>query len=1267
MKPALLLVAVFSAFAQTLIEPRIVSETLPAGGLMQIKLDFTSPHPITTSGADFAMDLAFDGVEGVAMMSPAGDGYGVAVVQGQSFRSNLVSPLASLGTQLDYPFLTIATKIKPGLAAGTKVPINFGTTTFFNGPGGTAYSMPFAKNGVLTVGGSVSVTNVVPGGGQLPAGTVIRLLGTGFSADTKVDVGEATISREQFISPTEIQLTLGAATNMTGKRIRVKNRDNSEAVYYSYLRAVAVGASSRPLLNASHPLYPDQTATSAGVVLPATPANGFVAVALRNMGLSPVTAELQLVSSAGAVLGTTTAALPGGSQFMRTAQEMFGTSPAGATVRVTASGALQVLGLRGDESTGNVTAFLPGATPQVTPELVAAPATMVFDATAGAAAPPAKTLTVTSTGSAIAYTVSSNAAWLSVSPVSGATPGTHSIGANVTGLAAGNYTGSLTISAAGAATQTVAVTLNVAPAPQLSVSPAALSFTASGSQTVAVTSSAAPLAFTVSSSATWLTATPASGTTPGNLTVTVNTAGLAPGSQTGTLTIAAPGAPARTVAVTLTVAAQQLAVAPSTLAMTGAGAQTVSVTSSGAAVAFSAVSSAAWLTVTPATGTTPAAVSVSTSTTGLSPGTYTGQVTFSAAQAGLNAPVVTVTLTVVPEAQLTLTPPSLAFTATAGFPSPAASTVNVGSSGAAISFRASTAAPWITVTPATGQTPGALSVAVNSAGLAAGTYSSLVTVELVTGGTAQTLPVSLQVAAAPRLVVSPGALVFDAPSGGAAVSKMLAIASDGPALTYTATSSAAWLRVSPVTGQTGTPASITADPAALSPGTYTGVITVTPADGAAVQTVGVTFNVSPSAALNALPASLAFDGSSSRTLTISSNAGPLTYSVSSNAAWLTATPASGQTPGTLTVTANATGQSPGLYTGQLTVTANGAPPLGVPVTLTVAGPAGQVLITPAALTFNGAGTRTLSIASTGPALSFVASAGASWLSVSPATGQTPATLTVIANPAGLAPGPYISNITVNGESVPVTLTVPVPPVMGTAPEVAAVVNGASQLAGQPLAPGQIVTIYGARLGPAIGQGPILIGTRFVETLNAGTRVWFGSTPAPILFTSAGQVNAVVPYEVSGLTRLEVEFQGQRSAAREVNVAAAAPAIFTQSATGSGRAAVLNQDYSLNTAQRPAARGSVIMIYATGGGQTTPPSATGEIAGTDLRTSLAPVTVTIGGRRCEILYSGVAPGLVTGLLQINVVVPLDAPAGDNVPITVAAGGITSRDGPAIALE
>ena len=168
-------------FGQTLIEPRIVSETLPSGGLMQIKVDLTSPHPITTTGTDYSLDSAFDSFEGVAIFSPSGDAYGVAVPQGGRMRANLVSPLASLGTQLDYPYLVTAAHIRSGLAAGTVVPINFGPGLTFTGLNGEIYTIS-GKNGTLTIGGSVSVTNVVPGGGVVPAGTTVRLLGTGFTA-----------------------------------------------------------------------------------------------------------------------------------------------------------------------------------------------------------------------------------------------------------------------------------------------------------------------------------------------------------------------------------------------------------------------------------------------------------------------------------------------------------------------------------------------------------------------------------------------------------------------------------------------------------------------------------------------------------------------------------------------------------------------------------------------------------------------------------------------------------------------------------------------------------------------------------------------------------------------------------------------------------------------------------------------------------------------------------------------------------------------------
>jgi uncharacterized protein (TIGR03437 family) len=81
----------------------------------------------------------------------------------------------------------------------------------------------------------------------------------------------------------------------------------------------------------------------------------------------------------------------------------------------------------------------------------------------------------------------------------------------------------------------------------------------------------------------------------------------------------------------------------------------------------------------------------------------------------------------------------------------------------------------------------------------------------------------------------------------------------------------------------------------------------------------------------------------------------------------------------------------------------------------------------------------------------------------------------------------------------------------------------------------------------------------------------------------------VPYSVYGKaqTQVHVEYQDGKSNILTLAVTDAAPGIFTQPQNGLGAASVLNQDYTLNTAANPAPRGSVIMIYGTGEGQTIP--------------------------------------------------------------------------------
>lgn len=219
-------------------------------------------------------------------------------------------------------------------------------------------------------------------------------------------------------------------------------------------------------------------------------------------------------------------------------------------------------------------------------------------------------------------------------------------------------------------------------------------------------------------------------------------------------------------------------------------------------------------------------------------------------------------------------------------------------------------------------------------------------------------------------------------------------------------------------------------------------------------------------------------------------------------------------------------------------------------------------------------------------------AGNNWLIVSPGSATTPASLVVSVNPAGLAAGAYdgVITLTAGGAvnsplAVSVRLVVTAAPV---APFVQSVVNAASFLPTS-VSPGQIITLFGAGIGPASAVGLRLTSSGLVDTNIGDTRVLFDGIAAPMIYASNRQVSAIVPYGVAGRfnTRMELEYQGVRSNVIELRVVDAAPGIFTIDASGAGQGAILNQNFSVNAPSNPAARGSTVMIYATGEGQTNP--------------------------------------------------------------------------------
>jgi len=270
------------------------------------------------------------------------------------------------------------------------------------------------------------------------------------------------------------------------------------------------------------------------------------------------------------------------------------------------------------------------------------------------------------------------------------------------------------------------------------------------------------------------------------------------------------------------------------------------------------------------------------------------------------------------------------------------------------------------------------------------------------------------------------------------------------------------------------------------------------------------------------------------------------------------------------------------------------------------------------------------------------------------------TLAQLNFPGGVAAGAngtiYIADT--NNEAI--RLLTPIPYSVG------AMTNAASGVDG-PVAPGEIVAVFGSQLGPAkLTAGTFANG--FLSTQIPGAaQIFFNATPAPLLYSSTGLASAIVPYEVAGSSTVNVVLlnQGNISPTTVVPVASAAPGIFTANTTGSGQAAAVNQSGTLNSASSPAKIGGYISLYITGAGQTIPAAADGQLAKAAAITQL-PVTATIGGVNAPVTYAGAAPGEVAGVVQVNVQIPAGVATGGAVPVTVNVGGVAAQQGVTIAV-
>jgi uncharacterized protein (TIGR03437 family) len=382
--------------------------------------------------------------------------------------------------------------------------------------------------------------------------------------------------------------------------------------------------------------------------------------------------------------------------------------------------------------------------------------------------------------------------------------------------------------------------------------------------------------------------------------------------------------------------------------------------------------------------------------------------------------------------------------------------------------------------------------------------------------------------------------------------------------------------------------------------------------------------------------------------------------VTNNKDWI-AVPANtfGLVDGTVNYTVAANGCVAG-RSGSITVqTDSSNRPLFV---ITQDGSPGNLTLSPTSATVPPAETPGRVTVTTGENCGWSAYSDVSWLQITTGasgTGNGAITYRVLANPGPPRTGSIHAGaqlFTVTQQATPVQLN--------------AIVNAASYAPGA-VSPGEVVTLYGSNLGPAIPTLPQFSpDRRSLTTELAATRVLFDGTPAAMIYTSAQQVSAVVPYTVAAkpATQVQVEHNGVLSNAQSVPVQAATPGIFTLDASGLGPGAILNQDFSVNgRSGKEAAPGSVVMIYCTGGGVTDPASVDAAITGTPLPLLTQPVSVTIGGIPAKVLYAGGAPSSVAGLTQINAEIPGGVTPDAAVPVVVQIGNWQSQAGVTLAVK
>jgi uncharacterized protein (TIGR03437 family) len=207
-----------------------------------------------------------------------------------------------------------------------------------------------------------------------------------------------------------------------------------------------------------------------------------------------------------------------------------------------------------------------------------------------------------------------------------------------------------------------------------------------------------------------------------------------------------------------------------------------------------------------------------------------------------------------------------------------------------------------------------------------------------------------------------------------------------------------------------------------------------------------------------------------------------------------------------------------------------------------------------------------------------------------------------------------------------------------------------------IAPGELIHIYGTCLGTFDRLDASYDSSGKLPFSMGGTQVAFDDVPATLLSVVSGEIWAVVPYGLSGKSQTLMKVStAAGSATASIPVAPVAPGVFgVKDSSGKRRLVALNEDGSRNSPQNPAEAGSEVALYATGLGQTSPPSLDG-FGRTADRSVAADIEAYVNNARAAIVYAGPAPGFV-GLEQINILVP----ATQSGTVLLKVGGVFSAE-------